>query len=244
MAKFRQHVISTGDTIQSIAQDHLGDMNKWVEIAQFNGLRHPYIVDTVEEKLKDSDRTMTYGDVLLIDVGQGTRNDLITTLRTSTEYDTEAVMALALGKDLDIMPVVDIYGIRDKDSDNLELKANQYGDLKTVRGVENMKQALYVRLATPRGSYLGHPKFGSDILKYLGGKNNELTATEIDLEIERTLRTDGRVTGVSLASRQIKGTTYTAQFIIQTMSTEQAFDFVISAREDGIIKLEDNYVQN
>lgn len=243
MAKFRQYVVTHGDTIQSIAQEQLGDMNRWTEITKFNNLKHPYVVDTLEQKRSNPDHLVTFGDMILIDIGESGQNQLISALRTATEYDKEEVTALALGKDLDILPLTDIYGTPDSDSDNLSMKPNYQGGLKTVRGVENLKQALYIRLATPKGSYTGHPNFGSDLIKYLGQKNSETVQNEIDLEIERTLRTDGRVTNVKLLGREVTSRTYSVAFEIETISTEEAFEFVIEAQEDGIITLTDKFIE-
>lgn len=241
MAKFRQHIVAYGDTIQSIAQKHLGDMSRWVEIARFNNLKHPYIVDTVREKMENKEHLVTVGDILVIKMTESTQDELISELKHATEYDQEEMYALALGKDLDIMPIRDVYGNTLPDTENLELKGDPRGHVKTVKGIDNLKQALYIRLATPKGSYVGHPDFGSEIHKYLGGKNNEETATLLDLEIERTLRTDKRVSGVNLNNHSIKGNTYTASFTVYTLNREEAFEFVISAQEDGPVVLLDSF---
>lgn len=44
------------------------------------------------------------------------------------------------------------------------------GDLATVRAEENLRQAIWLRLATPMGelAHLGHPDFGSRLHKLIG----------------------------------------------------------------------------
>ncbi len=241
MAKFRQHIVSDGDTIQSIAQKQLGDMTRWVDIARFNNLRHPYIVGTIEEKMMNPEHLVTIGDTVLIKISADNQEDLITSLRHATEYDQEEMYALALGKDLDIMPKPNVYGEVKNETEPLELKGNRKGDVATVRGVENLKQALFIRLMTPKGSYVGHPTFGSEIHTYLGKKNNQETATLLSLEIERTIRTDRRVTGVALDNHIINGNTYAASFTVHAMTVEEAFEFAIYARENGPVVLLDNF---
>jgi len=217
----------------------MGDMNKWVELARFNDLRHPYIVETTEEKMKNPNHLVTIGDTILIRVSQDNQANLIGNLRRAPEYNQEQIYALALGKDLDITPInEDSYN----DNENLELKANARGDVKTVRGIENLKQSLFIRLITPKGSYLGHPNYGSNIDKYLGKKNTEENAKLINLEIERTLRSDSRVTNVIANGHDISGETLTTSFTVYTLGLEEAFEFVITTEQDGPIVLLDTAV--
>lgn len=241
MTKFLQHIIRDGDTLQGIAQQQLGNMNEWVSLAQFNDLRYPYIVDTVEEKMQNPDHLVTIGDVLLIKVADDVQSNLIQQLKRTTEYDQEELYALALGKDLNILPVARDLTSSGRDFETLELKGDNRGSLATVRGIENLKQSLFIRLSTPRGSYVGHPRYGSDLHTYVGMKGTEENAALIDLEIERTIRTDSRVTACNLINRSIAGNTYTAAFSISTLTLEQAFEFVVSARQNGPIVLLDNY---
>ncbi len=43
-----EHKIVDTDTIQSIAYQYLGDAKRWIEIAEYNSLEYPYILDTKE----------------------------------------------------------------------------------------------------------------------------------------------------------------------------------------------------
>ncbi|WCS68955.1 hypothetical protein Goe17_00960 [Bacillus phage vB_BsuM-Goe17] len=241
MFKFIKHVVAYGDTMQSIAQQTLGDMSEWVNLAQFNNLKHPYIVDTVEEKMENPDHLVTVGDTLLIKISEDAQSMLIAELKRTPDYNQEELYALALGKDLNILPFAKGIGDPGGDSETLEMKGDAVGRLATVRGIENLKQSLFIRLITPKGSYIGHPEYGSNLHQYLGMKNTEENAALVDLEIERTLRTDSRVTGVSLNSHSITGNTYAASFTVTSMTKDQVFEFVISAQEDGPIVLLDNF---
>lgn len=244
MVRFKKHVISYGDTIQSVAQQELGDMSRWVELAQFNNLRHPYIVDTVEEKMQNPDHLVTIGDTLLIRVDNDDTSTLISNLSNINTYDQEEIYALALGKDLDILPLPRGIGSPGYDSEIFEMKGDGKGSIATRRGVENLKQSLYIRLITPLGSYLGHPNYGSKVHMYLGKKNTEENATLLDIEIERTLKTDGRVTNVKNNGHIIQGNTYTASFDVYAITLEQAFQFVVSSSNAGPLVLVDNFNNN
>lgn len=241
MVKFKKHVVTYGDTMQSIAQEHLGNMQRWTELVEFNDLRYPYIVDSVEEKMENPNHLKTIGDTLLLKVREDAQSDLISQLRRVNEYDQEEIYALALGKDLDILPRPKEFGAPGWDSETLEMKSNNQGSISTARGIQNLKQALYIRLITPVGSYVGHPSFGSNLHMYLGKKNTEENAALLDIEIERTLRTDGRVTQVEFVGHRLKSNSYEASFKVHSITLEEAFEFVVASREEGPVVLLDTF---
>lgn len=235
MAKFKKHIISYGDTLQSIAQNYLGDMSRWTELVNFNSLKYPYIVDTLEEKMRNPEHLVTVGDTILIHDYNDEKATMIASLRRASEFDQNEIYALALGKDLDIMPRDNMV----RDTEVLGLRGDR-GDVATVKGLENLRQALFIRIITPLGSYVGHPDFGSEVYQYLGKKNTEENATLLDLEIERTLRKDGRVHNVIFNGHKIEGTSYVGHFTVYTLGLTEAFEFVIEAQDDGPIVLRDS----
>jgi phage baseplate assembly protein W len=233
---YKQYTISQGDTLQAIAQDELGDMRLWYMLAQLNNLKHPYIVDTVEEKMKSPMNLATIGDSILINTTDSA-TDVATALATMPQYAREEIMNLALGKDLDIAPLPTSQRKTGYSGEILELKGDNSGKLALVKGVENLKQSLFLRLITPRGGYLGHPNYGSRIQNYLGNKNSEENSIMIDIEIERTLRSDARVTNVSLKERTWGQNWYKATFLVYSITFDQAFEFVLNAGNSGPISL-------
>jgi phage baseplate assembly protein W len=244
MVKFKKRTVAYGDTVQSIAQQELGDMSRWIELVQFNSLRHPYIVDTVEEKMQNPDHLVTIGDTVLVQIESDSQSDLISSLKSTTQYDQEEIFALALGKDLDILPLAKAIGSPGWDSEVFEMKANSRGGIATKRGIENLKQSLYIRLITPLGSYLGHPKYGSKVYMYLGNKNTEENAALLDIEIERTIKTDGRVKAVENMGHTISGNSYSTAFKVYSYTLDEAFLFVLSSASNGPLILTDNYNDN
>lgn len=238
MSKFVEHIVRDGDTMQAIAQEKLGDMSLWTELVSFNDLRYPYIVDTLEEKMENPDHLVTIGDTILMRVDDDVQSTLIQELKRSSEYSQAELYALALGKDLDILPLPKGMTDPGQDAEILELKGDNKGGIATVRGVDNLKQSLFVRLITPQGSYIGHPLYGSRIHLYLGKKNTEENASLIDIEIERAIRTDTRVTTCKLVNRRIIGNTYAAEFKVSSITLEDAFDFVVSADQGTVVLLD------
>ena len=98
MVRFRRHIISRGDTLQSISQYLLGDYRFWEEIARFNNLKHPYIVETVEEKMRNPEHLVRIGDTILIKTSNEDQSDLMQELRTAPRYNEEEIYSLAEGK--------------------------------------------------------------------------------------------------------------------------------------------------
>lgn len=243
MANYIKHVISYGETLQSIAQDELGDWTQWYSIAQLNNLKYPYIADTVAQKNAGTN-LVTVGDTLLINLPATiNQEDLVASLATMPTYEQDEIIALALGKDLDIMPITDstVTPAPGLSFQTFELKSDGNQHLKLVKGLDNLRQSLFIRLMTPKGSYLGHPEYGSMIDMYLGMKNTEENAQLLDLEIERTIWTDARVTNVVANGHSISDNSYTTSFTVYTMNTEQAFQFVINAQQNGPVVLLDNF---
>lgn len=241
MANYKRHIITYGETLQSIAQDELGNMSQWYTIAQLNNLKYPYIADTVAQKNAGSN-LVTMGDTIMISIPDSVRqSDLVASLTTMPQYDQEEIIALALGKDIDIMPnTTGDHVAPGLSSQTFEMKGDS-GKLALVRGLDNLRQSLFIRLTTPKGSYLGHPEYGSMLDMYLGMRNTEENAQLLDLEIERTLWTDARVTGVINNGHSIDSNSYTASFTVSTMSTDQAFNFVVQAQQNGPVILVNNF---
>lgn len=226
MAVFRNHTIRDGDTLPFIAQSYYDNMGRWQDLADYNDLKYPYIVDTVEEKMENPNHLVTYGDIIVIKFEQ----DSFTTdefERTLSRQDKDNIYGLALGKDFDLIGNEE--GIEETFSDSIvSLSENAHGDVATRVGLRNLKQALTMRLLTHRGSYIGHPNYGSRIQEYIGRYNNIETATLVSTEIERTLRTDGRVENVSLISHRVERQSYYGEFEVQPMNFDESFRFVVT----------------
>ncbi|MEZ4868454.1 MAG: DUF2634 domain-containing protein [Caldilineaceae bacterium] len=68
-------------------------------------------------------------------------------------------------------------------------------DLATVSGRDNLAQAIFMRLLTPRGelSELAHPEYGSRLHELIGRVNSETTRNLIKLFILESLQAEPRI---------------------------------------------------
>jgi phage baseplate assembly protein W len=71
-------------------------------------------------------------------------------------------------------------------------------DLATISRVENLQQALLLRLLTPRGALdiLGHPEYGSRLNTLIGEPNTEANRNRAKMYILESLAQEPRLTEV------------------------------------------------
>jgi phage baseplate assembly protein W len=71
-------------------------------------------------------------------------------------------------------------------------------DLATVSQVENMQQALLLRLLTPRGALeiLGHPEYGSRLNTLIGEPNTEGNRNRAKMYVLESLAQEPRLTEI------------------------------------------------
>jgi phage baseplate assembly protein W len=72
-------------------------------------------------------------------------------------------------------------------------------DLATVAGVENLEQALLLRLLTPMGDLaaLGHPRYGCRLYELIGELNNETSRNRAKMYVLQALAEEPRVKEVT-----------------------------------------------
>ena len=89
-----------------------------------------------------------------------------------------------LGRDLLLAPGATGFGL-----------VTSLGDLGVVEGVDNLAQALLVRLNTPAGDLagLGHPEYGSRLAELIGQENTVITRTLVRLFVLDAVRREPRV---------------------------------------------------
>jgi phage baseplate assembly protein W len=80
-------------------------------------------------------------------------------------------------------------------------------DIGVIRRVENLKQALVLRLLTPRGelAHLGHPDYGSRLHTLIGELNSELNRNRAKLFVLEALAQEprlGQVLSVTLTTNR------------------------------------------
>jgi phage baseplate assembly protein W len=72
-------------------------------------------------------------------------------------------------------------------------------DFNLISGGENLKQAIVMRLLTPRGdlSHLGHPDYGARVHELIGSGNTETNRNLLKLFILEALKRESRVERVT-----------------------------------------------
>lgn len=230
--RLKKHVIQYGDTMQSIAQYYYNDVGAWIDLIEHNNLKYPYIVDDELVKNKDPQRLVTIGDTIIIPTEE-TLSDVV--LQDISSKDRDALLELSFGRDLNITrdeSYFNEYGT----SDEILGFSGTTGDLDTVTGIANIKQQLQTRLLTPRGSLMLHPNYGSD-LHELFGKNIPEQAVLIDMEVCRTLLSDGRVQSANNVDWKIEGNEYSGTYNVELKSVEESIRLVLEADESGVFAL-------
>ena len=82
---------------------------------------------------------------------------------------------------------------------------------------------MIIRLGTPKGALLLHPKFGSNILSYIGKRTTVEVLTEVSLEIQECILGDFRVKGVSDIQTAFKDHGVHVECIIHPIEPYSAF---------------------
>lgn len=178
------HVIITGDTLQRLAAQY--GVDSWESIAYLNDLKYPFIIDEIVLSNQKLNNIKYLGDTLLIPVTVATEIDYIT--------DTE-LQKRTYGCDLYLDFNSNDSSILSFESQG-QLKVNSSGDIEQTIGVENIKQAILLRLTTRYGELPMHSDYGSDFMDMIGLPKTQANLTKMKLEIIKIFKKDARVSDV------------------------------------------------
>ncbi|VVB53199.1 Uncharacterised protein [uncultured archaeon] len=177
------YTIKSGDTIEGISLTTLGDSKYWKAIAEFNGLAYPYVTDLVPQP----DKTFGPGQSIAIP------NTLLATvtgnLILGSSSPSNQSVDSALGTDFAL------------DSNGDIIFEN--GDIKLVSGIQNMKQAMFLKLNVRRGELVSHSHYGMADLR--GYRTSSLLSAKAAAEFHDTILSDARVSDLTNASVSING---------------------------------------
>lgn len=199
MGNYRNHTISYGETLQSIAQDTLGDVERWVEIAILNDLIFPFLSEEGEPQTKK------IGEYLLVP-DEGQFEDVIPSNEVFDIYED------AMGKDLSLFDESPFIMFSEEIG---EFSSDASGDLLVVRGFRNLRQSLILRLSTPVGSLLRHPDYGTSLPNLIGKRGDASLVQKLRIEIERTVRSDDRVEDITFDLFELDGDTLRVSMLIR-----------------------------
>ena len=104
------------------------------------------------------------------------------------------------GADLRLLGNLDRQESRERGSDLATARRPESGevDLARLQGVDNLKQALLLRLLTPLGELgsLGHSDYGSRLFELIGQRNTETERNRAKLFVLQALAAEPRISKV------------------------------------------------
>jgi phage baseplate assembly protein W len=166
----KKYTVRQGDTVRMIAQRELGSAELWIDIVSLNNLSYPYVSDIPGTGIA------VPGDELIIPVDSSIEIQEETSFGTDLHLSTDKFnLTLASGGDLTV-------GVD--------------GDYSLVAEMDCLKQDLSHRKMTPLGTLPYHPTYGSELTTIVGSKKDVNWKIKAQLETERTLRCDPRISDV------------------------------------------------
>lgn len=169
---YRKAPIRTGDTLERIAQRELGNANQWYVLASLNKLRPPWITD---------DPALAVAGLVLLSA-----QDTILIPSTAPPSTGVAETPNVFGRDCLLV--------------NGQLAGDAGGDVVVVADVDNLKQALELRLGARIGDLVYHPTYGNRAW-YLLGKGSTPVADQLAASwIAAACRADPRVSAASFTA--------------------------------------------
>ena len=187
------------DTIQTIAARILGNPDRYREIVVLNNLKPPYIAETA------SSGVLAYGDSILI----------------PATGSIDKSSGVVLNKDYEITKDLDYskkaLGVDIMIDDDYDLKFANFGDYDLVAGIENMAQAILLKIYYENGSLKRHPGIGASLR--VGRKVTDLGIARVNLL--NSLNADNRVESVPYLSLQQEGNTTKIVAVIRLKGIDQ-----------------------
>lgn len=194
-----------GDTIQSLAARTLGDPDLYRELILLNKLRPPYISDVAAPNV------LTHGDPILVPSKKG----------------VSAGSGVRMNKDYEVTKNLDFakksFGVDLRIDDDFDIVFANFGDFDLTAGVDNMAQAILMKILLENGSLKRHPWIGSSL--QIGSKSKDLKLARSNLM--KSLNQDARVEGVPFLSLQQTGDTITVKASIRLVGASQPIPLTV-----------------
>jgi LysM repeat protein/phage baseplate assembly protein W len=118
------------------------------------------------------------------------------------------------------------------DQNGYLLKSN--GKIATVTGLNNLSQALMMRLRTPKGSLKLHPEYGNDIFNILGEAGNPYFRGLAKHYMEQCAAQDIRVRKATVTDFSISGDSISANLMIYPVGSQDPINQPIKIPIGGI----------
>jgi hypothetical protein len=172
-----QQVIMPANTdLERLAQTYLNDPTRWVEIAELNDLRSPFLI---QDQSDTTSNVIHPGQPILIPVNPTVG---FSTLPVGAEITSEQLTQFekSLGTDFKL-------------TSNFDLSLGSDQDLQIISGTQNVAQAVVLKLGIEQGELISNPTIGVGI--QVGGVIPDLNQVRDDLI--KTLTQDNRIAGVN-----------------------------------------------
>lgn len=181
LAGFRFVEIKQGDTLQRIALRELGDATRWTDLIYINDLFPPYLTADASAA---GPHVKLYGQSLIVPASE-------------IEGAGETDPALVFGRDVSLA------------KGRLGAAAN--GDLETVAGESNLRQAYKNRLETGLRELAFHPDYGNGARDLLGHGGDLGNLTLAAAFVRSALTADPRTKSVDSSTATLAGDSITVE---------------------------------
>lgn len=175
--RYIRHIVRSGDTLQSLAVQYLGDYSRWIDIATLNSLDYPFIIRSEDEVSISFLPTSSYkkmGDEILIPIEE---SGIVEKIQNQSNIDQ-----LVFGSDISLA--------------NGKMYANSAGDLEILSGHDCLKQDLSNKLKCELGSSVINPDYGVRFENLIGNKMSPHWKYLAELEVTKAFLEDERVEAV------------------------------------------------
>lgn len=216
MKGFQTHTITIGDSLQKLARMY--DVANWEDIAEINKLSSPYIDSTFPCYTEYDGKVLKVGDTILIPSQKVYNNNY-------KKIEQREIETLAYGSDLSL------YNTHTPNSTFKGYLDEGTNDVLLVDGLDNLAQQLETRLTVKKGALLLHPKFGSELYKYVGAKATQENMNKIIFETESCLRSDFRVLDVEDIKVEFKDGYTAVTAFITPIRPARPFSFTYYIKE-------------
>ncbi len=139
-----------------------------------------------------------------------------------------------LGKDLKLVDFLDDQG--ELSGKDLATKKTDLTDLVLITDVDNLVQALSLRLSNNRGilRQLGHPDYGSGLIKAIGTLNTESNRRVVENLAREVILQEPRVKNIqNLSIRTVRPGTIEIDASIITISEQVPLNMVFTIESDS-----------
>jgi hypothetical protein len=194
-------ILPPDTNIERIALEHLGDLNRWVEIVELNDLRAPFITQDPQDTRSN---ILKPGDSFLIP--QPIINGFSEVPNTLVNH---------LTKDLDV--VEKSLGVDFEVTKEFDLVLSNSGDISLVAGVQNLAQAIVLKLGYEKGELIEHPSLGVGV--QVGSKFKSLE--NIRDSLLKTISQDSRIASVQNVALRRKSSSLYMTFEILVKQVDQ-----------------------